>query len=80
MQRNRCQFCRFKKCLQMGMVLAGRSALGQTNKKMCVSSDMSKNIRVGRFEKSSSFFSKEVMAKVFFQLLVILLLLHPNKL
>ena len=22
-QRNRCQFCRFQKCLQKGMVLAG---------------------------------------------------------
>lgn len=22
-QRNRCQYCRFKKCLQAGMVLAG---------------------------------------------------------
>ena len=27
-QRNRCQFCRFKKCLQQGMVLAGKLDLG----------------------------------------------------
>ena len=26
-QRNRCQYCRFKKCLRMGMVLAGNNLL-----------------------------------------------------
>ena len=26
-QRNRCQFCRFKKCLQQGMVLAGKRVI-----------------------------------------------------
>ena len=30
-QRNRCQYCRFKKCLQMGMVLAGEGLSGQTD-------------------------------------------------
>ena len=45
-------------------------------KKMSVSSDMSKNIRVGRSEKSFFFFLKEVMTKLFFQ--PILLLLHLN--
>ena len=46
---------------------------------MSVSSDMSKNIRAGRSEKSFIlllFFSKEVMTKLFFQ--PILLLLHLN--
>ena len=45
---------------------------------MCVSSDMSKNIRVIRLEKSFVLFLifYEVMPKLFFQL--ILLLLHPN--
>ena len=46
---------------------------------MSVSSDMSKNIRVGRSEKSFFLiliFFKEVMTKLFFQ--PILLLLHLN--
>ena len=54
---------------------------------MCVSIDMSKNIRVGRSKKNLFFFQifiiiiifffcKEVMAKLFLQL--ILFLLHPN--
>ena len=47
--------------------------LGQKKKNECVSSDMSKNIRVGRLKKK---FLKEVIAKLFSQLN--LLLLHPN--
>ena len=39
---------------------------------MCVSSDIPKNIRVGKLD----FFFNEVIAKLFFQ--QILLLLHPN--
>ena len=42
---------------------------------MCVFSDMSKNIRVGRSEKNLLFFGKG-MAKLFFQLSM--LTLYPN--
>ena len=33
-QRNRCQFCRFKKCLQQGMVLAGKCPFLCSGKKV----------------------------------------------
>ena len=47
---------------------------------MCVSSDMPQNIRVGRLEKSFFyflFFFKEVIAKLFFQQILLLHVLHP---